>query len=398
MQWNRCIGGILLVAGTTIGAGMLGLPVMTGFMGFFPSVLLFFICWVFMLASGIFFVDINCSLEGETNLVSMAERTLGYWGRALCWAVYLLLLYSLIAAYIGGSAPLFVRVFQSLFHVTLPLTVAKFLLPLLFGPFIYLGTLGVDWINRTLMMGLIIAYICLVFFLPEHIDITYLKHSDWPIFAYAAPVVLTSFGYHIIIPSLGTYLHHNKRDLLFVIISGSLIALIVNILWQLVVLGTIPLEGAFGLKEAWKTGLPATESIAKVLNIPSITIAGFLFSFFAILTSFLGVSLSLSDFLMDGLHIKKTWEGRLIAIALSFIPPLIFVNSYQRGFLLALEYAGAFVAILLVFLPAMMVLHLDRPFYQSLRGKSVVVSAIVFSVLIVFVNILIRLGVFDRYF
>ena len=50
-------------------------------------------------------------------------------------------------------------------------------------------------------------------------------------------------------------------------------------------------------------------------------------------TSFLGVTLSLSDFLTDGFKIKKSWEGRLMACLLTFIPPLIFVLTYQRGFL-----------------------------------------------------------------
>lgn len=41
-QIHRLIGGILLVAGTTIGAGMLALPIVTGFAGFWPSIALFF--------------------------------------------------------------------------------------------------------------------------------------------------------------------------------------------------------------------------------------------------------------------------------------------------------------------------------------------------------------------
>ena len=35
------IGGILLIAGSCIGAGMLGLPILTGLVGFFPSLILF---------------------------------------------------------------------------------------------------------------------------------------------------------------------------------------------------------------------------------------------------------------------------------------------------------------------------------------------------------------------
>jgi tyrosine-specific transport protein len=35
-------GGVLLIAGSCIGAGMLGLPIITGIAGFFPSLLMFF--------------------------------------------------------------------------------------------------------------------------------------------------------------------------------------------------------------------------------------------------------------------------------------------------------------------------------------------------------------------
>ncbi|MCF7806732.1 MAG: tyrosine transporter, partial [Simkaniaceae bacterium] len=38
---NHTIGATLLVAGTTIGAAMLAVPLPCGFMGFWPSLLLF---------------------------------------------------------------------------------------------------------------------------------------------------------------------------------------------------------------------------------------------------------------------------------------------------------------------------------------------------------------------
>jgi tyrosine-specific transport protein len=113
------------------------------------------------------------------------------------------------------------------------------------------------------------------------------------------------------------------------------------------------------------------------------------FSFFAIVTSFLGVALGLADFLTDGFKIKKTWEGRLVACALTFIPPLIFVFTYQRGFYLALEHAGAFVAILLGILPCLMAWKLkSAPFYQSVMGKTLLLSIMIFSLLVVIIDLL----------
>ncbi len=392
MKFGPVLGGILLVAGTTIGVGMLGLPVMTGFMGFGPSMLLFLVCWIFMLFTGFLFIEINCAVGGQANLITMAEKTLGFWGKAVAWVFYLLLLYSLMAAYISGSAPLFAGLFPFISN-----DIAKFVLPLLFGGFIYLGTRGVDWVNRILMACLVLAYLVLIGFIPPHIQINLLSHVSWAPFAYAAPVVLTSFGYHIIIPSLATYLDHDKKTLYKVVIIGSLLAFLINGIWQFLVLGSVPLEGSNGLAEAWRNGIPATGPLANMIQSHWVKIGAYAFSFFAIITSFLGVSLSLADFLTDGLKIKKSWEGRLLAISLTFIPPLIFVFSYQRGFLLALEYAGAFVAILLVFLPAAMAWTLDSPkFYKTLKGRILLISTIIFSFIIITINLLTCWGFFDK--
>lgn len=398
MKVSNFIGGTLIVAGTTIGVGMLGLPVTTAFMGFVPSILLFAICWLFMLATAIFFVDVNCSMKGKVNLVTMAGRTLGPAGTAISWVFYLILLYALVAAYIAASAPLFIQAFAAI-EIEIPLSIAKFLLPLLFGGFIYLGTRGVDLINRVLMVGLILSYILLILFVPTHVQEELLSYIDWRPFVYASPFVLTAFGYHIVIPSLTTYLSHDRKALVGIVVLGSFIALIVNVIWQFLVLGSVPVTGANGLAAAWVKGTSAIEPLAAIVKSPLVATGAYLFAFFAIVTSFLGVGLSLADFLTDGLKIKKGWEGRLLAILLTFVPPMIFVFSYERGFLIALEYAGTCVAILLIFLPAAMAWTLKTPkFYRTTHGRGLLIASMAFALYIIIVNILINWGIFDSMF
>ena len=122
MDIGKLIGGILLVTGTTIGAALLGLPATCAFMGFYPTVALFVIIWLFMLGAGVYFVDLSCDLKKHTNLISMAEKKLGRWGMAVSWISYLLLLYSLMALYISGSAPLFQNPLSSILPQTNPIT------------------------------------------------------------------------------------------------------------------------------------------------------------------------------------------------------------------------------------------------------------------------------------
>ena len=175
---NRLFGGILLVSGTSIGAGMLALPVISSFAGFIPSFFLLAITWVFLFVTSLLLLDVNLAFPGEVNLITMAGKTLGFWGKAICWITYLLLLYSLTAAYIAGSSPLFIEAFQYATGVTLPHWLGPFPLLILFGLFVYMGTGPVDWVNRLLMFGLILTYFLLVGLLPSHIELTLLKHVD----------------------------------------------------------------------------------------------------------------------------------------------------------------------------------------------------------------------------
>lgn len=386
----RLLGGILLVAGTTTGAGMLALPVITSFGGFVPSIIIFTVVWLLMLCSAFFFLDVNLSVRGEPNLISMAGKTLGITGKVVSWIFYLLLLYSLLAAYIAASAPLFEKAILGLTGAKIPASISRFCLPVVFGSFIYLGTRGVDYINRLLMIGLILSYVMLVAFVPSHIEVSLLSHFDFSASVISIPVVLTAFGYHIIIPSLTTYLDHDKKLLKKAIVWGSVLPIVIYLVWQLLVLGVVP--QAY-LSQAWIQGVPASEPLSKLLKNPIISKATLFFSFFAIVTSFLGVALSLSDFLTDGLKIKKTWEGRLMAFGLTFIPPLVFVFTYQRGFYMALEYAGVIVAILLGILPSVMAWRLKgHAFYTSMQGRILLISVIVLCLGVVLLDFLEKKG------
>lgn len=60
---GKLIGGILLIAGSCIGSGMLGMPVMSAEGGFFPSVVLFTLAWAFMTLSGFVLLEANLWFE-----------------------------------------------------------------------------------------------------------------------------------------------------------------------------------------------------------------------------------------------------------------------------------------------------------------------------------------------
>jgi tyrosine-specific transport protein len=355
-QIHRLIGGILLVSGTTIGAGMLALPIVTGFAGFWPTITLFIVYWLYMTFTAFLMLEVNLWMEAHTNLITMARRTLGRSGQIFSSIIYLFLLYTLTTAYLAGGGPIFIEAFETVTGWKLPAWTSSFPLLVIFGFFVYQGARSVDYVNRLLMVGLAISYFLMVIFLAPHVQGSLLTHTHWSTLWLAISIVSTSFGFHIIIPTLTDYLHRDIKQLKWVLIIGSIIPLLVYCSWELLTLGIIPLHGPSGLKEGYQKGLDGATLLGMYLGKSELSLLARLFSLFAIVTSFLGVSLSLRDFLADGLKIQKTEKGRMFLYLLTFVPPLAITLVDPRAFLNALEYAGAFgVVTLLGLFPVLMV-------------------------------------------
>lgn len=349
---SRLFGGILLIAGCCIGAGMLGLPVLSAMAGFQPSILAFLICWLFMVMTGLLLLEVNSWFRDEINIVTMAQRTLGPIGKAVSWFVFLFLFYSLMVAYMAASGSLIIGFIEPYISFTVPHWVGSLAFTILFGALLYMGTHAVDRFNRVLMLGLVIAYVLLVILGASYVDTTLLKHQDWSAVTMVIPAVIVSFGYHNLIPSLNTYFGGNIPALKKAIWIGSAIPLLIYLVWEWLILGLVPAEG---FSNALSQGEIATQALKTAVGSSWIVDIAELFAFFAIITSFLSVALSFVDFLADGLSVKKTSQGKLLLCGLVLIPPFICAMLYPTIFLMALNYAGGFGAVILFgILPALM--------------------------------------------
>lgn len=355
-QSGSVLGAILLIAGSCIGAGMLGLPVLTALAGFQPSLLLLLLSWMFMAITGLLLLEVNLWFREEVSLISMSQRSLGAVGGWVSWSTFLFLFYSLLVAYETASGGLCTDFVHVTTGVTIPYWTGSFVFTVLFGWLIYLGTEAVDRFNRLLMVGLIGAYLMLMLMGTPHIKTAHLHHSDWYAALFILPPMVLSFGYHNLIPSLTTYLGHNRRRLIISIFAGSFVPLLVYILWEWLVLGIVPIQEPGGFLQALDEGSVATHALKNVVGSAWVVTAAQLFAFFAIVTSFLSVALSFLDFLADGLSIEKTQKGRLLLCGLTLAPPFTLAILYPKVFLIALNYAGAFGAVILFgILPALMV-------------------------------------------
>lgn len=352
---SRIMGGILLIAGTTIGAAMLALPLATGLGGFFNALILFTFMWLMMLWVGYLMLEVNLAYEGDINFISMVRNTLGKTGAGIMWVVYLMLFYALLAAYIAGSGPIFLDGIENMTGVQVAAGTGPFWILLLFCPFLYAGLKAVDLINRVLMVAMGVAFVVMVALLCGHLEPVLLTYSDSSYTLVALSVVITSFGYHVIIPSLTTYLDRDVKAIKLCIMIGSLLPFVVYFIWELVILGTLPIDGAFGIRDILDNGITVSKALNHVLHNPIVSHFVMLFSICAIVTSFLGVAAGLIDFLKDGLKASDEPGSKMGVFSLAFVPPLAFALFFPKGFMLALEWAGVLVAILLGFFPILMV-------------------------------------------
>lgn len=350
---GNLLGGVLLIAGCCIGAGMLGLPVLSAKAGFIPSAFVFFLCWLFMVCTGLLLLEVNLWFGSEISIITMAGRTLGHSGKVLSWSVFLFLFYSLMVAYVAASGSLITDFLGQTTGIYWHPSVGGFLFCLLFGAILYLGTGAVDWFNRILMLGLIVSYFILIFVGRSYVDQNLLAHHDWSAATMVIPAVIVSFGYHNLIPSLTNYFHGDLKLLKWSILLGSSIPLIIYLIWEWMILGIVPLQD---FAVALDQGEIATEALKNAVGASWIVDIAQAFAFFAIVTSFLSVALSFVDFLSDGLNIKKTPRGKIILILLVLAPPFICALLYPTIFLVALNTAGGFGAVILFgILPALMV-------------------------------------------
>ncbi len=350
--FGHVVGGTLLIAGTSIGVGMLALPIATASGGFIPSLFLYLLCWAFMLGTGLLVLEACIWMPKDANLITLSQRLLGKWGKISCWILYLFLFSCLMVAHITGGG----EIVSDLSRGTLPPWVCTICYVLLFSPIVYFGALWVDRFNLIFIVGLLITYLLFVSSSISYVDTALVKRMDWSKIWWALPIVFTAFGYQSLIPTLFNYMNRNVAKVRLALIFGTTIPLLIYVIWEFLILGIIPLEGKGGLLEALYKGENAVNPLKNYIQNPSLLTIGRAFAFFAMTTSYWGISLAFVDFLLDGLKLSKKGKSKAFICVLIFAIPAIITIIDPHLFISALGIAGGLgVALLLGAMPILMV-------------------------------------------
>ena len=348
---------MLIVAGTTIGAGMLALPIASAGLGFNTALALIIASWLLMTYTALLMLELHQYAARDATLNTLAKRWLGKQGQYVANFSMVFLFYALCAAYIaGGGAQL-----QERINTGLDLDIApqfgSVILAVAIASVVTLGTSKVDSFNRVLFSIKIIVLASLFYMLTPYVQAKHLLEMpvEQGLILSAIPVIFTSFGFHGSIPSIVKYVGLEINVLRKVMIAGAALPLVIYIFWQLLSQGIMSQSDL--LNSEGLSGFVA--SVASIAHNSNVSIAVKLFADLALATSFLGVSLGLFDFFADTFKKGDSINDRIKTALITFIPPLGFALFYPQGFIMALGYAAIALVILAVFLPVIMV-HKQR--------------------------------------
>jgi tyrosine-specific transport protein len=282
--------------------------------------------------------------------------------------------YASVVAYAAGGGLTIASFINSLFGTSLEKVHGIIIYIFLFGLMVSVGSKFVGRINALMVAAMVGSFGILVGIGLPLVKGTYLTHIQWTGFWTAIPIFLTSFSFQaFIVPSLATYLDKDAVSLKKAIVYGMLLNLAVYVIWQLLVLGSVPVEGEYGLKMALAKGEPVSEYLKFTFANPLVGAVCSFFAFFALSTSFLGIGLGLFDFLADAFKIQKKGWGMFSIGAMIIIPTLIFSLGFERAFLVAMDTTGGFGdTILNGMLPVLMVWSLRKN--KSLAEKIILGS------------------------
>jgi tyrosine-specific transport protein len=342
-------GVALLYSGTVIGAGMLALPLETINAGYLPSIVALFTCWLFTVFSSLLVLEATFTAaiakdNACVSFLSIASLSLGLLGRVITCGLYLFILWALLVSYIAGGGDILVLVGNAVLQRNPQHWIASLIFVFGFGICVFLGSKWCDYVNRFLTGAVVLSFVILIICGLPKVNFALLAHQDWSaIWPGAIAVGIIAFMAQNVVPVLVSY----AKDVVVVrkaIFLGSVIPLLMYIVWELVILGIVPFENVTKSADFVTKALSAATGYPKLVNVVTS-----IFSLFAIASSFLGVSLSSVELYLDFFDASQSigifhgmdhvWR-RPLAVVGSLVIPFLFAVFLHDAFVVAMENSG----------------------------------------------------------
>ena len=372
----------LLVTGMTIGAGILALPVKTGMAGIIPSLVSIFLVWVLMVGTAAIFIYKFTHPETRSrDYPTLFQDELGTKGRWVSVFGYLVNYYGILVAYLTGAAAILVTL--------VPLNITSHMwMVVFFILFTGLALRGADRAknaNAVIMIAMLGSFGVLLYLAGKQIDVNRYIHQEWLFVPSIIPIIVVAFAFHNVIPFICKNLDGDQGASFKAVLLGSSLAVVMNIVWMLVVVGVLPLAGPGKdtILNALLQNYPATIPLSLALHSKMITAAGMFFALTAIATSYIPTSVALRGFMKGLLSLHFKNPNKYVVLLLAFGPPFFVAMVYPNIFIKAIDLAGGF-GILIVFgiLPSFIMIKIARSGGKLLKAIAALMI-ICFSLLMV---------------
>ncbi len=376
----------MLTAGSAIGAGMFSLPIVSSGMWFVLSIVCFFFIWLISYLGSLMILEVNIQYPVGSSFNTFVKDILGKPGSILFTLCICFILYILLYAYFSAfgnmaSHTLGIENSSSWTQGSLGL-----LLGLAFAVVVWISTAFTGRIASILVVAMSVSFVIASVGALSNISFSHLWDIDSANTKYmwsGLPYFITSFGFASIVPSL--YKHYGKepQKIKAGLFYGSIIALGTYVLWLMISFGNISREEFIAINEAGGNAGDLTKAIEQKIGSTSIQTALNFFTNFAIISSFLGVGLSLFDYIADHLNMSNNREGRFITTCLTFLPPGICSFFFPHGFIAAIGYAGFVLYIGFFLIPFLLIWKSRKKdkqlLYKLSGGKAVLFFVILLS-------------------
>lgn len=399
------LGGAMIIAGTAVGAGMFSIPIVTSGVWFSGSVALLIYTWFCMLISGLMILEATMNYPAGASFHTVVKDLLGKGWNTLNGLSITFVLYILTYAYISAGGSIIAHTLEGVFGANQTLSGLVFAIVVAF--IVWLSTRAVDRLSTILIGGMVITFVLSVGDMFTHVQPAVLfnqgdSDANYLPYALAAlPYLLTSFGYHGNVPGLVKYYQKDSSAVVRSLVYGTLLALAIYILWQYVIQGNIARDS---FKQVIAEGGNIGSLLKQMGDVSSSYAVGQLlnaFSYMALASSFLGVSLGLFDFLADFFKFKDNQAGRTKSALVTFVPPTLAALLFPNGFLYAIGFAGLAATIWAVIVPAMMARASRRRFpqasYRAPGGQGMILFIILFGLINAVAHVLTLLNLLPEF-
>ncbi|MBY5993458.1 amino acid permease [Ferrimonas balearica] len=353
------LGGAMIVAGTSIGAGMFALPVYSAGMWFGWSLVLLAFCWFCAYSSSLYLAEASQHYRDGASYSTIAEDTLGKVGKLFATGTVAFVCFILLYAYISGGSSVVSQTAANTLGMELSQSSSALLFGAVFGGIVLLGSRAVDRVSTIMLGGMVLTFFGSTSMLAGNASVELLfpeigMGETAPYLWLAIPVLVTSFGFHGTVPSLVKHYRKDARRVRMAILVGTMLTMLVYVFWQLAIMGNVPRDQFSQIIAQGGNVATLIGAVGQSTDVSGVEAALILFGNLALASSFLGVALGLVDLVKDWFKLDDSTKSTAIAGAITFLPPMILGGLFPHGFITAIGYAALAASIFVLVLPPLM--------------------------------------------